>query len=42
MTNWHQAIAEMKRQQEALVAAGQWLTGPIDFLSCNRQGTRRN
>ena len=32
LADWRGAISEMRRQHDRLVAAGQWVTGPSDFL----------
>ena len=32
LAEWHEAMAEMRRQQDHLVSDALWLTGPSDFL----------
>ena len=32
LAEWHEAMAEMRRQHDRLVSDGLWLTGPSDFL----------
>ena len=32
LVEWHEAMAEMRRQQDRLVSDALWLTGPSDFL----------
>ncbi len=32
LTEWNEAMSEMRCQHDRLVSAGRWVTGPLDFL----------